>query len=528
MKNKLFILSTLVTCFSFSLFSQITSKKTLSHSDYNGWKKLEHPAISANGKWVSYEVNPQKGDGYLYLINTLNVKKDSVARGYDAKFSPNSDFLIFKIKPQEDTTRNAKLKKVKKEKFPKDSVAIWVLKTDSIFKFPSLKSFILAEENVSCYAFLSEKKEISDSSSSKYINDSTSVNTVKINKPKKKKSKYNEVEVFDLTFGNLSTNHHFYSVEVTECVFSKSGNAFAFITLKKDSIDTASVYIFDVTKESLNCIVQKKGYAKKLVMDHKGDQLSYIFTSDTAKTKHYCLYYYNRKSDEPKMIVDTLTTGMKKKWEISEHANYYFSDDGSKLFLGTAPIQRPEPKDSLADDEKVKIDLWNWKDQLIQSQQLKETEKEKKKHFLAVYHISRKTFIQLADSIITDIYLMEKGNGIKALGISRIPYLKQNNQEDQDYKDIYITDISTGNKNLLLTKKSFHVSLSPAGKYLIWYESADSSWYTMNLNTNTMSALTKSLQIKFCQEENDLPKMASPDGIAGWTENDKEVLIYAR
>ncbi len=517
----------LFTSLSMQVFSQSETKKTLSHKDYDFWKKIEHPKISANGDWVSYEVNPQKGNGIIYLINTTTFQKDSIARGYDAEFSPNSDFLIFKIKPQEDTTRKAKLQKKKKENLPKDSIAIWNLKTKHIFKTASLISFVIPKENASWYAYLSEKKEPIDTSNSKNKKDTT-IKTEKKKESKKKKSKLNDIDNYDLTYGNPITNHTFQSKEVTECVFSKSGNSFGFVTLKKDSIDSTAVYIFDINKEVLKCVFQKNGYAKKLTIDEKGNQLSFIYTIDTAKAKHFCLYYYEKQKNDPQIVIDSLTKGMKNNWEISENANYYFSQDGSKLYLGTAPKLRTEPKDTLLDEEKVKLDLWNWKDEILQTQQLKDLDKEKKRSYIAVYNIVQQKFVQLADSVVESIKFIQKGNGLIALGVSHQAYLKLNSWEDLDYQDVYIIDVLTGFRKKILTKKPFDVNLSPFGNYLFWYEATDSSWYSFNIKNNISSALTKPIPVKFYNEENNEPQIPSSYGIAGWTDNDKEILIYDR
>ena len=100
MEKKWFLLSILLIVFSGFAYSQIQNKIPLDHSVYDSWKDLRNTQISDNGKWVSYEINPQKGDGWLYLVNVTTGVRDSVARGYRASFSPNSDFLVFQIKPQ--------------------------------------------------------------------------------------------------------------------------------------------------------------------------------------------------------------------------------------------------------------------------------------------------------------------------------------------------------------------------------------------------------------------------------------------
>jgi len=141
-----------------------TGKVPLNHSLYNLWEKIDNSMISPDGKWVSYELNPGKGDGNLILVNLFNKKSDTIKRGYDAVFSPNSDFIAFKIKPPEDSTRKAKLEKKKKEQMPKDSFGVVSflnlggkeLFIDSYFKSGNLVSFKVPEENASWTAFTLE------------------------------------------------------------------------------------------------------------------------------------------------------------------------------------------------------------------------------------------------------------------------------------------------------------------------------------------------------------------------------------
>ena len=122
---KKLILVAFVFIFTFgSLFSQDSVKIPLSHSVYDGWKKIERPKISSNGKWVFYEINPAKGDGKLLIYNTENGNCDTILRGYETIFSYISDYAVYKIKPQDTVVRKLKLLKKKKEDLPKDSLPL--------------------------------------------------------------------------------------------------------------------------------------------------------------------------------------------------------------------------------------------------------------------------------------------------------------------------------------------------------------------------------------------------------------------
>ena len=153
---KSFKLFALIFLFSsgFSIsFAQENQKPSLDHSVYESWKNLYNSQISPDGKWVSYEINPQVGDGKLYLYEVKSRKLESFTRGYDAKFSPESNYIVFKIKPQYLVIREAKMKKRKKDEMPKDSLGVWIIDKQSLMKFEKVKSFKIPEKEGSMFAF---------------------------------------------------------------------------------------------------------------------------------------------------------------------------------------------------------------------------------------------------------------------------------------------------------------------------------------------------------------------------------------
>jgi len=57
-------------------------KKPLDHSDYDGWKSLGRSIITEDAKWISYEINPQKGDGFLNLYDVKKAEQASIENGW--------------------------------------------------------------------------------------------------------------------------------------------------------------------------------------------------------------------------------------------------------------------------------------------------------------------------------------------------------------------------------------------------------------------------------------------------------------
>ena len=73
-------------------FAQSTPKKPLTHDVYDSWKKMEKPMLSDNGQYCSFEINPQKGDGWLHLTTPDLARHDSLYRGQSAVFQPATTF----------------------------------------------------------------------------------------------------------------------------------------------------------------------------------------------------------------------------------------------------------------------------------------------------------------------------------------------------------------------------------------------------------------------------------------------------
>ena len=57
-----------------------SAQKALSHSDYDNWKYISNVRLSSSGNYVAYSVEPQKGDGLLYVQSTSDEYKDTIER----------------------------------------------------------------------------------------------------------------------------------------------------------------------------------------------------------------------------------------------------------------------------------------------------------------------------------------------------------------------------------------------------------------------------------------------------------------
>ena len=142
-----------------ALYATAQNKKPLDHTVYDSWKSIGERMISNDGQFVVYTVNPQEGDGELVIQNPTTKYKKVIARGYTAVITEDSKYVVFKIKPLFQDTRQAKIKKKTGDDLPKDSLGIIELGQDSVLKIAKIKSYKTPEKAGGWMAYLLEKTE---------------------------------------------------------------------------------------------------------------------------------------------------------------------------------------------------------------------------------------------------------------------------------------------------------------------------------------------------------------------------------
>jgi hypothetical protein len=333
---------------------------------------------------------------------------------------------------------------------------------------------------------------------------------------------------------------------VLDYTLSKDAKTLVFTVSSKNE-ETNGVYIVSTASDAAPvAVLSGKGKYQKLTWDDEQTELAFISDRDdqTAKQPKFKVYLWERGSGAGATpgassnhttaaaappaateIVSNSSPGFRKDFVISDKANLSFALDGSRLFLGaTTP---PEP-DRNADeepsaDEKVLVDLWHWKDDYIQPIQKVRAEQERQRSYRAVYVVKDKKFVQLADEKMES--LAPSNDGRLAIGSDNRAY-RVTNDYDPGMTDYYLVNAEDGTRKLVAQKQRFNVSLSPAGKYAIYFDGKD--WNSYSVATGAKVNLTKSLGVNFFDEDNDTPDVPSSYGLAGWIKDDASVLIYDR
>lgn len=516
MKFSFFILLFTALLFSTQISLAQDSKKVLDNTVYESWKNLENQQISANGNWISFEINPQKGDGTLHLYNAESKFEISFERGTQAFFSADGNFVAFKIVPGYDTLRQLKLKKVKKTKLPKDTLAIYMFDKDTLLKVASIKNFSMSRNGNSwiVYNTYKRKKEYKpkqEDTKSSWLDFLRKKEDPKEKAEKKISFTYVYSPILDKEYEFYNIKKHSFSYDGTQLAFLKES--------KRDSLNKATIYLFNPINSDSATVFSERGTFGKFSFSRDGQQLAFTFSQDTsAKNKEYNLFYGNLKDSLLKKTVSSDTKGMMKNYSPSAFGSVSFSRDGKRVFFGTAPTPKQEPKDTLLASEKYAVDVWNYKDGRLQPQQLKQLAYERRMSYKAVYFTQTNFIVQLEDSIFSRVRMYKKGNSSLAIASTQRPYEREMSW-DGWYQDYYIVNVIGGNRDLILKHHNSTISLSPSEKHVIYYSPKDSAWFAIDLNTNTHTNLTSSMHGLFAKEDHDTPDLPSHNGYYGWSKD---------
>ena len=545
---KCFIL--LLSLFTISEFT-FSQKKPLDHSVYNSWQSIGERMISNDGKWVVYTIDVQEGDNQLVIQSSDAKYKKEVPRGYSALITEDSRFVVFKIKPLFSETREARIKKRRLDDFPKDTLAIVELGKEEIWKKAKIKGYKTPQKNFGWLAYLSEKQtdkinkliDAKTNDSLLRVIDSLKVVINEIRSGDKRRTKDDNINRFaaddttvksgigsDLMLRNLITGNERMYRNVSDFYFSKNG-AKLLMQVKsdpKDSLSKSIVVLLDIRSDKLDTVSRGINEFRNMAMTDDGSKLAYTAERDARPKdlqKFFKLWYYTAGMDSAVLLADRFSAGMQLGMTVSENAALNFSKSGQRLFFGTSPIQAPKDT-SLVDMDLVKVDIWHYKDDYLQTAQLNRLQQDLKENFLAVYDFSDNSIKQLGSKELPQIIQTNEGDGDTFIGVT--DYDKRIESQWQGYtrKDIYAIDVNKGAKNLI--KKDLYGIVYPSstGKYIVWYDREKKSYFSWD-GADTRNITTK-IKVPLFDEENDVPDLPSPYGVMGWGKDDSAVFVYDR
>jgi dipeptidyl aminopeptidase/acylaminoacyl peptidase len=458
--------------FSFLEITVFAQKPLIDSSVFKEWPRLNNPNISNNGKYVFYTIeNKPRGAKTLVVTSTVNHWRVEIlnAMSYPTQFTGNSKMIVF-LKAN-------------------DTLGILELGSKMLDFIPNVKLFKLPKRGAGQWIAYKRVKNGNE----------------------------------ELVLLNLATREKEIYTGIINFFFSDDGKKLVMCN-KSGGADNnrCKVSIINLLNRARKDIWVSDGESLASLhepsFDSKNNQFAFVLEEKKDELIRYSCWYYKENNDSAiNLINDSLR--IQDKYYLRPEDIRGFNSVGDRLILELREREKQSSKRKM-----VKVDIWNYKDFVLQSRQL--TQLHKTNSFLGLFRISNQECILLCDK--NEIAFDNGGDYILVNNSKCDPSDPSEKDWNQDcLNTVYLVSIRDGQRILLKEKTSFAFNLSPNGKYVIYYDSKESDYYSYNISTKSFKNITQRIPSIWTPFANDFPNSKNVAGApAGWIENDECVLLY--
>ncbi len=567
--------------------ARAAGSRPLTQADYDRWITPQGTVMARDGRWVAYTLVPQVGDGSLVIHATTGGAEYRVPRGYvgrpimvvnvDSGFSaPPPTFsadgrvlaaLTYAPRAEFDRARRAKARTA-----PPASLAIVSLADGRTESVPRVRSFAMPRDAGGWMAYLLEPTDTTarrggagrDSSARSTAappgsgapaagSAATPGGTPRpvADSAGARRREYGST----LVVRDLATGAETRIPDVVSYAFGDSARWLAYAVSSRTA-GRDGVYARALggargeagTLGSEVAVATGRGEYKALAFDRGVRQLAFVSNRDDSllAKPRWALFHARLDARAPQTRAIVPAAAVERGLGVNDRG-VSFVRDGSAIVFGLAPALLDSiPADSLAD--KAVFDLWHWQDPRLQPQQRLEAGRDRARAYTAVYTPATGRFVRLGSDSLPQITVSDDGR--TALGVTTLPYAFSQ-MWGEGGSDVYVLDARTGERTLVARRVPFGAQLSPGAHYVTWYTApvtgpapsataaastaaAASSvpatgWQAYEIATRRTVPLTAPIRgVHFDEETWDTPSEPAPWGQAGWTEGDRELLVYSR
>jgi dipeptidyl aminopeptidase/acylaminoacyl peptidase len=272
------------------------------------------------------------------------------------------------------------------------------------------------------------------------------------------------------------------------------------------------------------------GQIINFAVDQQEAQLAVLTNDGKSAQSTNQIWHYRPGMESCRIWVTQQTPGMEDGFAIAND-QIKFSPDGKKLFFS---MQKVLPTYKL-DPSAVNVDIWNYKDEYLQSDQLKQPPWVNNRSLLAVINERNNKIVKLEhenDGLWGNVELNEGDGDNYFLTETRVN-ISEGYRKKGERPDIYLVNTNNGTR-ICIQKQLLdgHPDFSPSGKYVCWYDLQKRAFYTYNINNGAIKNISNKVPFPLWDELWDKPSAPAPytgpEDRPVWLQNDEAVLICDR
>lgn len=490
------------------------TKRAMTVADYARWRSIGSVAISDDGAWATYSYQQRWVDDTLYLKSLATNTEQKVPRAGRAQFSDDSKwvayFVVEPVKPNDrsggDEPRNGPAR-----------LELRNLATGTTTGWDNVASFAFSKGSEALVVRKARASAAPDAAAGRGGGRGGAAGGA----PPAR------VDGTDLILRHLHDGIDELIGSANAAEFSKSGKWLAY-TVSASGRDGNGLFVESTSSWQRRALDNSRADYARLTWNDSGTAVAALRGMDRrgfTERENSLIAFVDVDDAQPKAFVldRKALAGLPDSMVLSDKGTLSWSGDRAKVFVGLKPQEAQAPRrDSTMVVEPVgNVDVWHWKDPIIQPQQMVRAQQDRNRTFTAAVLLSEKKVVPLADARMDRVQITR--DGAWAIG-----------QDDKDYvsdwkpqlNDIYRVNTSTGERTPILKGQERSLGLSADGRYFLYWK--DKHVWSYDIAANRHVNITAKAPVSFVNLEEDHFGEKPAYGIAGYTKDGKSVVLDHR
>ena len=504
---------------------------TLTPDDYGQWETLGQATLSPDGLWLAVGISRVNDEDELRVHRTDSDSVVVVPFGRGPRFSEDGAWLAYAIgiSPDEREALQERREPVRND------MGLLDLRTGEQETIEEISSFSFSGDGRHLALRRYELEEQESAGADAIVRDLASGTSI--------------------SFGNVAA-----------LAWQDEGHLLA-MTVDAEGQVGNGVRLYDPVSGRIRSLDTDEAEYRELSWREESADLAVLKThtdDEYEDTAHVVLAWRGLDDgDGVESVLDPLAApGLPPGQRVVEHRAPAWSDDGAILFLGVQErIPAPEDEaegegeeegeeaegdegqgDAEADEgdsegdgeegaagqddeeERAGVEIWHSLDVDPVPQQRVRERQLRQQNQIGAWHVDDGRFLMLGGPHADQTGLLEGGRHV--LNRDETPYDVEA-MFNQQFYDLYAVDAGSGRESLVRERITLAAQGSPGGRYLFWFEGED--YWSHDLSNGETRNITEGLDGVFVNLDlTPTRQQMPPFGVAGWTGDDRAVLINDR
>jgi dienelactone hydrolase len=532
--------------------AQAPSQRAIQLDDIMAWKSISTTVLSDDGSWFAYRFAPIEGDGdvivrqthgdkqYTFSIGEVPTPAGGGGRGFNGgntnasvAFSSDAKYLAFTIYPTRTEAAQAK-----RQRRPlQNKVGIVNLVTGDKIEVSRVQRFGFSGESpgwIALHKYGPEPPSASTPATNGTGGGTGTENGAAAREDRPKGS--------DLLLRELATGQEINVGNVADFAFDNKGHYLAWVIDAQDKAGNGIQYREMATGTIRSIDSDDKAVYSRPSWTEDTDALAVLKGVDDAQyqDKLYSVVgfkNFSARGPDKTVFNPAEAAGFPADMTVSPSRTPSWTKDLNAILFGIHMPKKKDPSQAdrsgqaggnngsgtndAANDDKVNLVIWNYKDPRLQSQQIVQENQDKNFSFLAEYRPAEKKFIRLADETVRDVTPAPEQKW--AVGRSISEYELMSNLDGRNYADVYAINLETGERKVAVKKSRWTYEASPTGTHFAYY--VDGQYWVYNMTTGEATNITKNVPTSFINTEDDHNIDRPPVPFVSWARDGHSVIL---